>query len=209
MAIEPEQIRAVAFVDGQNLFYGAREAFGYTFPNYDIGKLAETVCRARGWDLVEARFYTGYPDVSDNAFWHHFWTAKLAQMGREGVRTYARPLRYRNETIEVPGFGTHTRLVGSEKGVDIRIALDVVGVVRRAECDVAIVFSQDQDLSEVADKVRAIAAEQGRWIKMASAFPVSPTSRNRRGINKTDWVRIERATYDACVDPRDYRPKRT
>ena len=69
----------------------------------------------------------------------------------------------------------------------------------------ALVFSQDQDLSEVADEVRVIAKEQGRWIKMASAFPVSPTARNRRGINKTDWVPIDRAIYDACLDLRDYR----
>ena len=69
----------------------------------------------------------------------------------------------------------------------------------------ALVFSQDQDLSEVADEVRVIAKEQGRWIKMASAFPVSPTARNRRGINKTDWVSIDRAIYDACLDHRDYR----
>jgi hypothetical protein len=72
---------------------------------------------------------------------------------------------------------------------------------------VALVFSQDQDLSEVAAEVRTISMEQSRWIKMASAFPVSPASRNRRGINSTDWIRIDRAAYDACIDPRDYRPK--
>ena len=52
-----------------------------------------------------------------------------------------------------------------------------------------------------------ISAEQSRWIKMASAFPVSPVSRNRRGINSTDWIQIDRAAYDRCLDSRDYRPK--
>ncbi|MEW6743900.1 MAG: hypothetical protein AB1486_14190 [Planctomycetota bacterium] len=42
-------------------------------------------------------------------------------------------------------------------------------------------------------------------VKVVSAFPSSPTSRNIRGIDKTDWIPIERATYDACIDPRDYR----
>jgi hypothetical protein len=42
---------------------------------------------------------------------------------------------------------------------------------------------------------------------MASAFPFSPASPNRRGINGTDWIKIDRATYDACLDSRDYRPK--
>ena len=37
MPHEPPAIRVVAFVDGQNLFHSAREAFGYTYPNYDVG----------------------------------------------------------------------------------------------------------------------------------------------------------------------------
>ncbi len=69
----------------------------------------------------------------------------------------------------------------------------------------ALIFSQDQDLSEVAEEIRVIAREQNRWIKVASAFPLSPTTRNRRGIDKTDWIPIDRATYDSCLDRRDYR----
>jgi hypothetical protein len=49
---------------------------------------------------------------------------------------------------------------------------------------------------------------QNRWIKPACAFPTSPTVQKTRGINGTDWIRIDRTTYDACVDPNDYRPKK-
>ncbi len=118
-----------------------------------------------------------------------------------------RPLRYRNKTVKLPGGVSHTFLAGEEKGIDVRIALDVIGLAHRRAYDVALIFSQDQDLSEVAEEVRAIAQEQSRWIKVASAFPFSPTTRNRRGVEKTDWIRIDRATYDACLDRRDYRPK--
>ena len=34
MAGEQERKRAFAFVDGQNLYFGAREAFGYTSLDY-------------------------------------------------------------------------------------------------------------------------------------------------------------------------------
>lgn len=207
MPAEPELKRAIAFFDGQNLFHAAREAFGYSYPNYNPLELALSVTGMKGWRLEEARFYTGVPDASDNAFWNHFWTAKLAQMGREGLTTYSRPLRYQNRVVKLPDGSTHSELVGHEKGIDVRIALDIVGAVLENSLDVALVFSQDQDLSEVADEVRAIARKQDRWIKMASAFPVSPTSRNTRGINGTDWTGIERAVYDQCLDPRDYRPK--
>ena len=70
-----------------------------------------------------------------------------------------------------------------------------------------MVFSQDQDISQVADEVRSISVQQGRWIQLACAFPASPTYINTRGINGTNWIRIDRVTYDACLDPKDYRPK--
>lgn len=36
MPPEPIVKRAVTFIDGQNLFHAAREAFGYIYPNYDV-----------------------------------------------------------------------------------------------------------------------------------------------------------------------------
>jgi len=207
MPTEPPTKRVVAFMDGQNLFHAAKNAFGYRHPNYDVTALAGVVCQKQNWILTQVRFYTGVPDAADNGFWNHFWTAKLAQMGRQNIHVFSRPLRYRNQSVTLPGGQTQTILVGQEKGVDVRLALDIVSLAHRKAYDVALVFSQDQDLSEVADEIRQIAQEQGRWIKIACAFPFSPASSNRRGINGTDWLRIDRATYDACLDPRDYRPK--
>lgn len=208
MPHEPAEKRAVVFFDGQNIYHGAREAFGYTFPNYDVKALAERVCAQQRWTLKQVRFYTGVPDATDNPDWNHFWSAKLLAMSRQGMVTFSRSLRYRNRQFRLPNGTVHVFLAGEEKGIDVRIALDVIRMAHRREYDVAVVFSQDQDLSEVAAEVRVIAHEQKRWIKIASAFPSSPASRNRRGIEKTDWIKIDRATYDACIDPRDYRPKK-
>jgi uncharacterized LabA/DUF88 family protein len=207
MPSEPQIKRAIAFVDGQNLFFAAKNAFGHHYPNYDVAALAASLCQMRGWQLEEVRFYSGIPDAADDAFWNHFWTAKLAQMGRQSIRVFSRPLRYRNQIIRLPDGQSHTFLVGQEKGVDVRLALDIVSLAHKGVYDIALVMSQDQDLSEVADEIREIARQQDRWLKMASAFPASPASQNRRGINGTDWIKIDRATYDGCLDARDYRPK--
>ena len=209
MPVEPAVKRAIAFIDGQNLFYAVKKAFGYTYPNYDPKALAERITGARGWTLSKTFFYTGIPDPTDNPFWTHFWTAKLAVMGTRGIRTFSRSLRYRNQTVRLPDGSSTTILVGEEKGVDVRLALDVVRMARETLYDVALIFSQDQDLSEAADEVKAISIQQARWIKVASAFPVSPTAENRRGINGTDWIPIDRATYDGCLDPNDYRRKQS
>jgi uncharacterized LabA/DUF88 family protein len=205
MSFDPLVKRTAAFVDGQNLFFAAKEAFGYSFPNYDPRALASAVCASQRWQLEATYFYNGVPDARDSARWNHFWIAKLAVMGTRGVRTFGRPLRYRDRTITLPSGEVASIRVGQEKGVDVRLALDVVRLARQKAFDVALLFNQDQDLSEVADELRAIARDQQRWIKVASAFPSSPDALNRRGVNKTDWIPIERTAYDACIDPNDYR----
>jgi uncharacterized LabA/DUF88 family protein len=202
---EPAIKRAVTFIDGQNLYRSAKEAFGYYYPNYDVQKLSKAVCKSHGWDLAQVRFYTGVPDKSDHAMWNRFWVGKLAVMGKSGVEVFSRPLRYRNDSVKLPDGSTHTFLRGSEKGIDVRIALDIIRLAVRNEYDVAVVFSQDQDLSEVADEIRVIAKLRARWIRIACAYPVSPTSKNARGINHCEWIKIDRNIYDACLDPIDYR----
>lgn len=207
MRAEPTVKRAFAFVDGQNLFHSAKAAFGYRHPNYDVGKLAEAICAAQGWTLAQTCFYTGVPSAADNPQWNHFWTAKAAVMGTRGIRVFTRPLRYRNQTVALPGGGTTTTLVGQEKGIDVRIALDILRHAINGDYDVALIFSQDQDLSEAVDDLKALSVRDGRWIKLACAFPSSPTVPKARGINHTDWIRIARALYDSCLDPNNYRPK--
>ena len=208
MAKLPAIIRAVSFFDGQNLFHSAKAAFGYPFPNYDPVALTHAICAANGWQVEGVRFYTGVPDATDNSFWNHFWTAKTAQMGREGAYVCTRSLRYRNKQFKLPDGSIHTFLDGDEKGIDVRIALDIVQMAHRDEFDVALVFCRDQDLAEVASELRLIASDKDRWIKMASAYPFSPATKHWRGIDKTDWIKIDRALYDTCIDKRDYRPKK-
>jgi uncharacterized LabA/DUF88 family protein len=203
MPQEPISKRAVAFFDGQNLYHAAKQAFGYTYPNYAPLKLAQAVCQQQAWQLAGTRFYTGVPDPGDNVVWYRFWTRKLGALGRRGAFVFSRPLRYRTKQITLPNGIVHQVRVGEEKGIDVRIAIDVIRLAVRRQYDVALIFSQDQDLSEAAEEIREIAREQGRWIKIASAFPAGPY--NRRGINKTDWLPIDQATYDASIDPKDYR----
>jgi hypothetical protein len=205
--IEPNIKRTYAYFDGQNFFYAAREAFGYRYPNYAPWILSTKICQMYGWHLDKIFFYTGIPSPQDDPFWSGFWAKKLAIMGTRGVEVFSRELRYRNRSIRLEDGSEKTILVGQEKGIDIRLALDVIRCGWDELFDVALIFSQDQDLSEVAVEIRRIAARQKRWIKIASAFPLSPASVNKRGIHRTDWIKIDKALYDSCVDPADYRPE--
>jgi len=206
MPHQPEMPRAIAFVDGQNLFNAAKEAFGYDYPNYDVLKLAQEVASGNGWTLIQTCFYTGIPEPKDPR--HAFWSNKLANLGRQGIVLFSRPLRYHFEEGTLPDGSTSKVRVPVEKGVDIRLALDVVRLAFANRYDVAIIFSQDQDYSEAAKEIRAISKAAKRWIKVVSAFPSSKLTFNKRGIELTDWILIDKATYDRCIDPVDYRPSR-
>ena len=203
----PETPRAVAYFDGQNLFKTAQHLFGHATPNYDVVALSRLVCAMRGWELAGVRFYTGIPrdEKSEVARVLGIQTAPHGAARRENRRA----------GIALPP-DPGRRRTGREKGVDVRIAVDIIRGALHKEYDVALVFSQDQDLSEAAKEIPVIAREQGRWIRIASAFPHKKAKSKRekkavRGVNNTEWIKITRADYDACLDPRDHfsRPKKS
>jgi hypothetical protein len=113
---------------------------------------------------------------------------------KELVQTYSRPLVYRKG-------------IAQEKGIDVKLAIDAVRLAHESAYDVALIFSQDQDFVEVANEIRRIAAVQNRWICVASAYPVSPDYANIRGIDRTDWMPIDRTLYDQAIDVVNYRSR--
>ena len=208
MPEEPPVKRAVAFFDGQNLYRHAKDAFGHSHPNFNPVKLFDAVCATGGWRNHAVRFYTGTPAAAKDPMWHGYWTNRLLAMRRAGIFVTDRPIRYRQTEIRLPDGSRHLVDTQHEKGIDLRLGLDVVRLARTGQLDVAVIFSQDQDLAEVARDVRDISRSEDRWLKVVSAFPSGPRATVRRGIAGTDWFRIDQAFYDACLDPRDYRPKR-
>jgi len=61
MPAEPLIKRAVAFIDGQNLYHSARESFGHTYPNF-YGNPLPNIYRSKDWELTRVRYCTGVPD---------------------------------------------------------------------------------------------------------------------------------------------------
>ena len=227
---QPQNKRVIAFFDGQNLFYAAREAFHYHEPNYDPVALARRLSAGQGWQLSQVRFYTGVPGHQEDPRWYSYWTAKLQGLRNAGVMVFQSPLRYRHKEVELPlkmsaarrahfllppdgtslppgtklylpdgrelpdGTGLSVR-VGEEKGIDIRLALDLIRLTREQSFDVGLIFSQDQDQAEAVKEANAVAKQQGRTLEMYSAFPEG--SRNQVGIQHTRTIKIDGATYAA------------
>lgn len=198
----------MAFIDGKNLFRHAKDAFGdgFHWPNYDPMKLHQRVCEHHGWAPNLVRFYTGVPDKTYDPPGAQTWSNRILAMKRSGVHVTTRKLRYSQiETFEdgVSAF----KHVPREKGIDVRLALDVVKCARTRQFDVAVIYSQDQDLSEVVAEVREIGHDQKRDLKICCAFPDAATVPRARGIDNTDWFRMSKEFYAQCLDPKDYRSK--
>ena len=196
-------MRTIVFIDGQNLYHLAKTAWigstvavpnPYDWPSYDVGKLADAlVARTPGRVLSEIRFYTGVPDPTAGARqarWHGFWANKLRYLQNGGIYVYAGKVNSG----------------GQEKGVDVSLALDLVEATYEQRYEVAIIVSQDSDFGPAVSLAKKIARSQHRALTFESAFPIGPRI-SRRGVPGTTWVHIDQTTYDACFDPRDYRPK--
>lgn len=198
---------AMAFVDGQNLFQHAKDAFGHYHPNYDPKKLHAAICEVHGWTPNLVRFYTGVPVTRESPMWAAYWNSRILSMKRDGISVTTRPLRYRKQEVIDDSGNVKIVSVAHEKGIDTRLVLDIVSTARKKQWDVAVIFSQDQDLAEVVEEVREIGKEQGRNLEICCPFPHGPDATSRRGIERTNWFRMDREFYDACLDPKDYRPQ--
>ena len=159
-----------------NLFNWAKRCFRYMHPNYAIARLVREVVNLEpGRQLVSSHFYVGIPTSLDDAKNNGWWVRKLAVMGRSGVDVERRYLKRRELRIRLEGLvrfdETVRRLI--EKGIDLKLGLDVVQGAWNRSYDAAIIFSQDGDLVEAVEKVHEIAREQDRWVQVECAHPVA------------------------------------
>ena len=195
-------MRTIVFIDGQNLYHSAKEAWAstyqgptsnpYSWPSYDVQKLAKALAeRVVDRTLVQTRFYTGVPG-SEQPFWQGFWSNKLRFLRSQGIYVYEGRISSR----------------GQEKGVDVSIAIDLIRLTYERRFDVAVIVSQDSDFVPAVKLAKEVAQSQNRRVTVESAFiPRTENRALRRGIDTTDWVRIKKAMYDSCFDPTDYRPR--
>lgn len=205
---KPSPCRVHAFIDGQNLYHAVKRVFGYTFPNYDPLRLAQTVAALTpDRQLLQVHFYTGIPPLDQNPRWHAFWSEKIRAMKDAGVRVVSRTLLYSPGLVLMPDNSVQTVPIGREKGIDLRIALDLLRLARHGQFDVALLFSQDGDLAEVVQEIKDLRTEMERWLVVDCAYPHNPASPGSVwGIAGARPIPFDKTVYDTCLDPTDHFP---
>jgi uncharacterized LabA/DUF88 family protein len=134
-------LRTVVFLDNQNMYMGAREAFGWEqsigrFGNFRPYGLGRILVRDPARTLTQVRVYTGVPtparDKAGNAATQRRIAAWVAEMP-DKVQVFPRPLKYPPPR-------------GREKGVDVELAIDFVRLALNDDYDVGVLASCDTDL---------------------------------------------------------------
>lgn len=138
----------IVFIDYQNMYKSAREAFGWKFDAGHYGTL-KPLSLGR-WltgtdrDLVGVRVYTGVPAQEQKKRDYEIMQRRMAAWKNADpgiVTVHPRTLRYPPPN-------------GREKGVDVELAIDFVALAIADDYEVGIVASADTDLIPALQLVR-------------------------------------------------------
>lgn len=130
--------RAAIFIDGGNLYHGLKNLFGKV--SLDFRKFVEKL--AEGCELYRTYYYNAVLDQSIDP------------------DTYRKQQRFFDRLRSLPYFelrlGVLKRREGGleEKGMDVKIAVDMVSMAYKGHYDVAILVSGDGDYAELVQAVK-------------------------------------------------------
>ncbi|MEI6452528.1 MAG: NYN domain-containing protein, partial [Actinomycetes bacterium] len=147
--------RVVVFLDYQNVYHRARDAFCSPPASASQGQIDPPALghllagRVPGGRLTGVRVYRGRPSQRRDArsyAAHRRQTDRQVSRGDRLVTVISRDLRYPPEW---------PRRAAQEKGIDVALAVDLVVMVANRACDVGILFSNDTDQAPAPEAVLA------------------------------------------------------
>jgi uncharacterized LabA/DUF88 family protein len=195
-------IRTVVFVDYQNMYRSAREAFGWEsegghFGNFRPYGLGRQMVRAEGRMLAQVRIYTGIHTPQRNPAQHAQMQRRISARVAESpekIEIFPRPLRY---SARRPG--------GEEKGVDVELAIGIVRLALDDEFDVVVLASADTDLVPalqfVADRMPEKRLVTVGLEPLEGFDAPAPLDLPRGDVER---VRISKRDFDRIADKRNF-----
>ena len=200
-------LRTIVFMDYQNLYKGAREAFGWQneaghYGNFRPISLGRVLTRETDRALEQVRVYSGVPTPRHDARGNAIMQRRLATwvgVSPDHVQVNHRPLKYPPSQ-------------GREKGVDVELAIDIVRLALDDSYDIAVVASADTDLvpalAFVAERCDGKTVETATWApesgyeaETAAPLDIPGGGVMRKAIPKRDFDRIaERRNFVTSKD---------
>ncbi len=162
--------RVAIFIDGSNLYHCLQQEFGPT--KVDMQKLAEKLCGGRR--LIRTYYYNAAHDQKSNP------SAYAEQQKFFNALTYIPYFEVKLGRLERRG---DTMI---EKGVDLRMAVDMLLMALTNAYDTAILVTGDGDFSYVVEEIK----ERGKHVE--NACPRTGRAKElRRACDK--FIEIDKA----------------
>lgn len=196
--------QVVVFLDYQNVYYGAREAFHPLYPppwegHVDPLKLGELIGSKSPFDrdLIEVRVYRGRPDSQKDPKGYGANLRQCTLWERlPKTRVFTRTLRY-------PADWPRSR--AEEKGIDVALAVDFVAMAMRGEYDIGVIMSTDTDLKPALEAVLAMKGNPFPRCELAAWSAPEGHSRRLSVPGARIWCHwLDDADYRSVADPTDY-----
>jgi hypothetical protein len=192
--------RVAVFIDYQNCYGIARRSFcadddpgirGHLLPR----ALAHFLAGKSGasYELVFCGVYCGIASSEKEPRTFAARRKQAAAWEKAGATVLMRPLRYQGWPDERP----------REKGVDVRLAIDVVAKALAGDYDVAIIASCDTDLAPAVELLLELKAKNGTPDAELIAWEGRQSKIGVAGHRMT-YREVTRSDFEAVSDPVDY-----
>lgn len=195
--------RVIVFIDYQNTYAGAREAFHsgdgrHVDGQFDPRRLGE-VLTARGLvarSLAGVRIYRGLPDAHRDPRGYSACSRQCERWRRQPDTTViTRALLYPR------GW---PKQKAREKGVDVALAIDFAAMAVRGEYDVGILVSVDTDLKPALEFISALPGPTPRC-EVAAWSEAGRHSRRLSLSARKIWCHwLSQADYRSMADTTNY-----
>jgi uncharacterized LabA/DUF88 family protein len=162
--------QVIVFIDDSNVYRDARRCFfsenhpssyGRIRP-YRYGMLLgerQPFGQDDDRELKEVRVYGGTPNRHKDPETYAAFRRMVAEWSKTGAKAIMRPLRYPEDWPDSPA---------QQKGVDVKLALDVLVMGLRGDYDTAIVASTDTDLIPAFEACQALGVADKRTLEIAA-----------------------------------------
>lgn len=145
-------MRCLIFIDGNNFYSGAKKLINdnsISLLQFDYAKFGNFLCKDDN-TCVEIRYYIGAVSRCGDK--------KSEDMYANQQRLIALLQRY-NIPVTLGTIIRHPDKTFHEKGVDVRIAVEMIRLARIDKYDKAILISSDTDLVPAVEEVRSLGKQ--------------------------------------------------
>lgn len=143
--------RAFVFIDGNNFYFKLKGLTSkldgkYSLLDFNFRKFAEWLAKPN--ELIEIRYYLGVVSRRRN-------DSKSEELYANQQRLF-RKLQKQNIVITLGQLIRHPDKSYHEKGVDVRLAVEMIRFARENKYDIAYLVSSDTDLVAAVEEVQSI-----------------------------------------------------